>query len=228
MTKYEQVRQFLIGEKIKKLKAEQKVMEVRLFVEEAKRKQAEYELRYNHNHDPKNGRFTSGTGLTGGRERGIIDSRNMANGGRRSRSYILTDEDIKQVMAEAEAIGIPVDILEFNTGTQTGFADWKGKINIRGDIFPDETSRNNRDQLSVRAVLAHEYYGHYMSHPSPYKSGDWHDEFNASYKAAVKAPDLTAEDRARLMIDAYERPKAAGIVKEYDDVAKGLIYGNRF
>ena len=66
MTKYEQVRQFLIGEKIKKLKAEQKVMEVRLFVEEAKRKQAEYELRYNHNHDPKNGRFTSGTGLTGG------------------------------------------------------------------------------------------------------------------------------------------------------------------
>ena len=35
MTKYEQVRQFLIGEKIKKLKAEQKVMEVRLFVEEA-------------------------------------------------------------------------------------------------------------------------------------------------------------------------------------------------
>lgn len=61
MTKYEQVRQFLIGEKIKKLKAEQKVMEVRLFVEEAKRKQAEYELRYNHNHDPKNGRFTSGS-----------------------------------------------------------------------------------------------------------------------------------------------------------------------
>lgn len=61
MTKYEQVRQFLIGEKIKKLKAEQKVMEVRLFVEEAKRKQAEYELRYNHNHDPHNGRFTSGS-----------------------------------------------------------------------------------------------------------------------------------------------------------------------
>lgn len=61
MTKYEQVRQFLIGEKTKKLKAEQKVMEVRLFVEEAKRKQAEYELRYNHNHDPKNGRFTSGS-----------------------------------------------------------------------------------------------------------------------------------------------------------------------
>lgn len=55
MTKYEQVRQLLIGEKIKKLKAEQKVMEVRFFVEEAKRKQAEYELRYNHNHDPKNG-----------------------------------------------------------------------------------------------------------------------------------------------------------------------------
>ncbi len=183
------------------------------------------ERRYNHNHDER-GRFASGSGTASKKERGIIDSRNMANGGRRSRSYILTDDDIKQVKAEAEAIGVPVDILDFNTGTQTGFADLKGRINIKGDIFPDDTSRDNRDQMSVRAVLAHEYYGHYMAHPSPYKVGDWRDEFYASYNAAVNAPNLTGEDRARLMIDAYDRAKAAGITKDYDETARRLIYGN--
>lgn len=50
---------FLMGERIKKLRAQQKVLEMRFFVEEARRKQAEYEERYNHNHDPESGRFTS-------------------------------------------------------------------------------------------------------------------------------------------------------------------------
>jgi hypothetical protein len=61
-----QVQYFLMKEKIKQLKGQQRVMEVRYLVEEAKRKQAEYEERYNHYHDPHNGRFASGGGAGGG------------------------------------------------------------------------------------------------------------------------------------------------------------------
>lgn len=60
------VQYFLMKEKIKQLKGQQRVMEVRYLVEEAKRKQAEYEERYNHYHDPHNGRFASGGGGGGG------------------------------------------------------------------------------------------------------------------------------------------------------------------
>ena len=55
--------------------------------------------------------------------------------------------------------------------------------------------------------------------------GDWRDEFNASYHAAIDAPNLSDEDRARLMIDAYDRAKEAGQNLEYDKIARRLIYG---
>ncbi|MGN0683549.1 MAG: phage minor capsid protein, partial [Oscillospiraceae bacterium] len=154
-----------------------------------------------------------------------IDNRNMANGQRRNRSYELTSEDISYVKAEAESIGIPTNVLKFNSGNQTGFSDIDENVRIKGDVFPDENSTNNRDTLSVRAVLAHEYYGHYKSHPSPYDVGDWRDEFYASYNAAVNTPNLSDEDRAKLMIDAYDRAKEAGEYLEYDDTARRLIYG---
>ena len=158
-------------------------------------------------------------------KRSIIQEREMANGSRRSREYLLTQDDIKYVSGEAQAISIPTNILVFNSGNQTGFRDSDTKIYIRGDIFPDESSSNNRDLLSVRATLAHEYYGHYKAHPSPYEIGDWRDEFNASYHAAIDAPTLSDEERARLMIDAYDRAKEAGQNLEYDKIARRLIYG---
>ena len=155
----------------------------------------------------------------------IIKTRGMANGGRRSRDYILTDDDIQYVIQEAEAIEIPTEVLRFNRGDKTGFRDGSKTIAIRGDIFPDLESHDNRDQLSVRAALAHEYYGHYKAHPSPYAIDDWRDEFNASYRAALDTPNLSGEDRARLMIDAYDRAKQAGVFLEYDEKARRLIYG---
>lgn len=154
-----------------------------------------------------------------------IDNRNMANGQRRNRSYELTSDDISFVTAEAELIGIPTNVLKFNSGNQTGFSDFDEIIRIRGDIFPDDKSTNNRDTLSVRAVLAHEYYGHFKAHPSPYDVGDWRDEFYASYNAAINAPNLSDEDRAKLMVDAYDRAKEAGEYLEYDETARRLIYG---
>ena len=74
-------------------------------------------------------------------------------------------------------------------------------------------------------MLAHEYYGHYLHHPSEYAIGDWRDEFRASYTAAVDAPNLSDEDRINLMLDAYDRAKEAGTFTGYDDIARRIIYG---
>lgn len=82
-----------------------------------------------------------------------------------------------------------------------------------------------RDRMSSRAVLAHEYYGHYKSHPSEYDPGDWRDEFRASYNAVVNTPNLTDEERAHLMLDAYDRAKEAGQFNGYDETARRIIYG---
>lgn len=160
------------------------------------------------------------------RERGIIKiQRNMANGLRKSPQYILNEQDIQSVLKDAEILKIPKEVLLFNEGTQTGFSDRYKIINIRGDVFPDIESHYLRDRLSVKAVLAHEYYGHYQNHPSEFKIGDWRDEFRASYRAAIDAPGLSDEERGMLMIDAFDRAKEAGISVKYNNKARRIIYG---
>lgn len=157
--------------------------------------------------------------------RGIIKERNMASGFRQSPFQILNDAEIEKIQKEAEIIGIPQQILVFNVGGRTGFSDLDGTIHVRGDIFPDTSSKIARDRMSERAVLAHEYYGHYMNDPSEYDIGDWRDEYRASRDAAIHTPNLTEEDRALLMIDAYDRAKEAGKNLEYDEEANKIIYG---
>lgn len=152
-------------------------------------------------------------------------SRNMANGLRQSPYHILTEEEQRTILTEAEQIGADQSILSFNTGSQTGFSDQTGKINVRGDIFPDLTSVQARDIMSSRAVLAHEYYGHYQFSPSAYEVGDWRDEMRASYIAALKTPGLTREERSALLVDAYDRAKASGYYYEYSKRAREIIYG---
>ncbi len=73
--------------------------------------------------------------------------------------------------------------------------------------------------------MAHEYYGHYKNNPSNFDIGDWRDEFRASYCAALNTPNLTDEERALLMLDAFDRAKDMGIVVEYNDKARRIIYG---
>lgn len=157
--------------------------------------------------------------------RGITDDRSLAMGFRTPKSHVLTDKEIESIKEDAEAIEVPVSLLRFNEGTQTGFRDRTALIYIRGDILPDRDSTIARDRMSKRAVLAHEYYGHYKHHPSEYEVGDWRDEFRASYAAATDAPNLSDEDRALLMIDAYDRAKEAGVILEYDEKARKIIYG---
>ena len=169
--------------------------------------------------------YQRGNKLVRSRNRGIIDSRNMANGMRQSPFVVLDDEQIKQIQQYATELEMPLKVLSFNTGTQTGFVDGTKLIHVRGDIFPDKSSLNNRDFLSEKAVLAHEYYGHYAHDPSQFRIGDWRDEFRASYSAAINAPGLTDLERRMLMLDAYDRAKEAGVSVKYNKNARMIIYG---
>ena len=154
-----------------------------------------------------------------------FDNRNMSSGNRRSAYHILTDAEIASIKDDAKTLKIPQSILRFNEGTTTGFCEWDMTITIRGDVLPDSNSTYLRDRLSQRAVLAHEYYGHYKQHPSKFRVGDWRDEFRASYRAAIDAPGLNDEERRMLMLDAFDRAKEAGITTKYNGKAREFIYG---
>jgi len=154
----------------------------------------------------------------------MIDGRE-AGGLRRSPFYTLTEHDILHLKDEIKAIGADSRVFLFNTGLQTGYIDDTGFINVRGDVMPDKTSVHPRDMMSERAVLAHEYYGHFMYSPSAFEPGDWRDEFRASYMAAIKSPNLSNDDRRLLMLDAYERAKESGIILHYSKKARAIIYG---
>jgi len=79
--------------------------------------------------------------------------------------------------------------------------------------------------MSERAVLAHEYYGHYKYAPSKFEQGDWRDEFRASYMAAKNAPNLTDKDKQYLVLDALERANEAGVKIRYNDFIRRILYG---
>ena len=154
-----------------------------------------------------------------------ISSRNMAMGLRNSPSNILDDMQIQSIKEDAISINIPTDVLDFNSGIRTGFVDGSNKINIKGDIIPDTNSNIARDRMTQRAVLAHEYYGHYQHDPSNFEIGDWRDEFQASYFASINAPNLTDEERRDLMIDAFDRAREANVPVRLNKIARKIIYG---
>ncbi len=154
-----------------------------------------------------------------------ISNRKMANGLRTSPNHLLTEDEIASLKNDAKSIGIPEEVLRFNEGSQTGFSDRHKIIYVKGDVLPDKASSNLRDILSQKAVLAHEYYGHYKNHPSSFAVGDWRDEFRASYCAAIKTPGLSDSERRMLMLDAYDRAREAGISARYNKEARRLIYG---
>jgi len=160
-------------------------------------------------------------------DKGIIYSRKDRKSGglRRSPFYVLTENDIRRIKLEIKAIEADESKFVFNTGLQTGYSDETEYINICGDVMPDKSSIHPRDKLSERAVLAHEYYGHYTFSPSEFEPGDWRDEFRASYMAALNTPNLTDDDRRLLILDAYERAKDNGIILKYCKKAKEIIYG---
>lgn len=151
-------------------------------------------------------------------------ARNFANGARGGNRRALTSSEVKEVKAAANELSIPTELLTFDS-RPTGYSTISKKINVGGDVFPDEESTNNRDRLSVKAVLAHEYYGHAAFPDSSYPIGHWADEFRASYHAALNAPGLSDEERASLMVDAYQRASEAGVKVRYTKSYRKLVYG---
>lgn len=171
----------------------------------------------------------------------ITGEKRTVAGNRKSPFYILDAEDISFVKKEISAINADFDCFVFNSDFTRGtcFLASDGKIHIKGNIFPDEYSDHPRDRLSVRAVLAHEYYGH-----RPYReqylredadtspdslnkimSRMWSDEFRASYMAAKNAPNLTENDRRFLIQDALSRADEAGVVIKYNNFIRRILYG---
>ena len=152
--------------------------------------------------------------------------RNLSNGLRKPTSHILTDQEIAQVITAAEEIDIDTSILRFNEGSCTCYFDESDVIFIRGNVFPDVNSSHNRDRMSIKSVLAHEYYGHRSFRLNELEAGSWKDEFRASYVAAIKTPNLTQEERAMLMIDAYERAEEVGIILKKTRIYNKIVYGD--
>ena len=96
-------------------------------------------------------------------------------------------------------------------GKFTSYDEETDTIFICGDIFPDHDSNNHYDLISVRAVLAHEYWGHrYLVLNEPKfvgAKGSPADESLASTTAARLSPSLRPRDKEQLTRDAAFRLK---------------------
>ncbi len=160
-----------------------------------------------------------------GRIRSMATNRNLAAGYRTNPNHVLTASEVANIRNDAASIGIPDSCLRFNTGQRTGYSDAIEAITVKGDILPDVNSRNNRDTMTPRAVLAHEYYGHYMHRYTKLFPGDWRDEFRASYRAAIDTPNLSLEERASLMVDAYDRADEAGHALRKTAEYRKIVHG---
>ena len=130
-------------------------------------------------------------------------------GQRHATARILTKDEIKLIKNEFKSIGGNPKNLLFNEGLQTGYIDGSKYIQICGDILPLEGSTHPRSRMSVKAVLAHEQQ-HRIFSGTPFKVGDWRDEFRASFLAAKRTKNLTERERYDLMDDAVLRATEAG------------------
>lgn len=159
---------------------------------------------------------------------GIIKSeRQMAGGMRKSYLIPMAEEDKEFVRKEAEQIGIKPSVIHFRDGHPTAYSDKRDTIFVSSSVFPPEDdSKNPTDLLSVRATLAHEYYGHRANRNTTVAPGSWNDEFRASYMAAKNAPNLTDKDRYYLILDAIERARTAGVAIQYNSFMRKCLYGH--
>ena len=158
----------------------------------------------------------------------MVDSRE-ASGLRRSPFNILTDEEISFIKDEIRVIEADESIFRFNiSGRRTSYSDKWDLIFINGDVLPNTNSNHPRDLLSVRAVLAHEYYGHRQFRSTSTAIGSWNDEFRASYNAAKNTPNLSGDDRHSLILDALQWAKDAGVSIIYNSFIRRILYGDDY
>lgn len=167
--------------------------------------------------------------------------RNMSFGRRDISGTPLSDKEIEYIKQEIRTIGADETKFVFNDkrhiDLSTCYNHRRDIIYVTRNIFPDLKSNTNhpRDLMSVRAVLAHEYYGHrtfrdeYLMDDAIgddyYTTEPWKDEYRASMTAAKITPNLTQEDRAYLVLDAKSRAEEAFQPFEEDDFTKEVLYG---
>lgn len=156
----------------------------------------------------------------------IKSDRLMAQGQRKSFLVSLSDDDKAFINNEIEAIEADISVFQFRNYRPTGYSDERDKIYISSSVFPsNDGSMHPTDLLSVRATLAHEYYGHRKYRGTKVPQGSWNDEFRASYMAAKNCPNLSDEDRRLLVLDALERAKTAGVSVRYNNFIRKCLYG---
>lgn len=165
--------------------------------------------------------------------------KNMSFGQRCLDRTPLTEEEIAFLRKEIREIQADESIFVFNDENHikksTCYDVKNDKIYITRNVYPDTKSfsLHPRDQMSPRAVLGHEYYGHKPQRERYLKeaSGEieaiptWQDEAFASINAAFHTPNLDDKDRVLLLNDAAMRAQEAGQFFEFTDEMKEIIYG---
>lgn len=149
------------------------------------------------------------------------NDKTMANGMRNTSGEPLSDEEIAYVKQEINAINADESKFVFNDPKHmrrsTCYDFVSDTIYVTRNVFPDNKygSTHPRDIMSVRAVLAHEYYGHRtyreeyladMNKSQEYHTTEiWQDECRASITAAKNTPNLSEIDKRDLILDAIYR-----------------------
>jgi hypothetical protein len=167
------------------------------------------------------------------------NDKNMSQGHRDMSMTPLTNSEIDYVKSEIKRIRADESIFIFNDPEHiqgsTCYNFYRDIIYITRNVFPDTTygSTHPRDLMSVRAVIAHEYYGHrtyrdeYIEdYAKNHHSVElWQDECRASITAAKIAPGLNQKDKADLVMDAIYRAEEYNHYIEMDDFMKEVLYG---
>lgn len=167
------------------------------------------------------------------------NDKNMSQGHRDMSMTPLTNSEIDYVKSEIKRIRADESIFIFNDPEHiqgsTCYNFYRDIIYVTRNVFPDTKygSTHPRDLMSVRAVIAHEYYGHrtyrdeYIEdYAKNHRSVElWQDECRASITAAKIAPGLNQKDKADLVMDAIYRAEEYNHYIEMDDFMKEVLYG---
>ncbi len=143
------------------------------------------------------------------------NDKNMANGMRNMSRTPLSEEEIAFVKSEINALGADEDVFVFNDERHillsTCYNFYEDKVYVTRNVFPDDKygSTHPRDLMSVRAVLAHEYYGHRT----------YRDEYLSDAEHGYDYHTTPVWQ------DAIYRAKEFGQLIEMDDFMKEAIYG---
>lgn len=159
-----------------------------------------------------------------------VDERGMAHGLRKPSTSPLTEEEIAFIRREIEAIAADESVFRLDRIGSTGYLDELDYVRVGRNVFPDfdSNSVHPTDLMSERAVLAHEYYGHYRHRGTTLPKGSWNDEFRASYNAARLSPGLSDTDRRYLIMDAMDRARIAGVAIKPNKFMKEVLYGEDY